>query len=78
MPLQEATDARQKKKISSVIKSLKDKVLEKQKEVEQFNQKSIAISIQSQDRGKTPNVILCRQNYCDHRSEQTRCFLCSR
>ena len=42
MPLQEATDARQKKKISSVIKSLKDKVLEKQKEVEQFNQKSIA------------------------------------
>ena len=46
MPLQEATDARKKKKISSVIKSLKDKVLEKQKEVEQFNQKSIAISIQ--------------------------------
>ena len=41
MPLQEATHAH-KKQISSVIKSLKDKVLEKQKEVEQFNQKSIA------------------------------------
>ena len=41
MPLQEATDAH-KKQISSVIKSLKDKVLEKQKEVEQFNQKSVA------------------------------------
>ena len=45
MPLQEATDER-KTQISSMIKSLKDKVLEKQKEVEQFNQKSIAISIQ--------------------------------
>ena len=41
MPLQEATDER-KTQISSMIKSLKDKVLEKQKEVEQFNQKSIA------------------------------------
>ena len=41
MPLQEATDEG-KTQISSIIKSLKDKVLEKQKEVEQFNQKSIA------------------------------------
>ena len=41
IPLQEATDAR-KKQISSVIKSLKDKVREKRKEVEQFNQTSIA------------------------------------
>ena len=41
MPLQEATDAR-KTQISSMTKSLRDKVLEKQKEVEQFNQKSIA------------------------------------
>ena len=41
MALQEATDER-KTQISSMIKSLKDKVLEKQKEVEQFNQKSIA------------------------------------
>ena len=41
MPLQAATDER-KTQISSTIKSLKDKVLEKQKEVEQFNQKSIA------------------------------------
>ena len=41
MPLQEATDEG-KTQISSMIKSLKDKVLEKQKEVEQFNQKSIA------------------------------------
>ena len=41
MPLQEATDER-KTQINSMIKSLKDKVLEKQKEVEQFNQKSIA------------------------------------
>ena len=41
MPLQEASDER-KTQISSMIKSLKDKVLEKQKEVEQFNQKSIA------------------------------------
>ena len=41
MPLQEATDER-KTQINSMIKSLKDKVLEKQKEVEQFNHKSIA------------------------------------
>ena len=41
MPLQEATDER-KTQINSMIGSLKDKVLEKQKEVEQFKQKSIA------------------------------------
>ena len=41
MPLQEATDER-KTQINSMIRSLKDKVREKQKEVEQFNQKSIA------------------------------------
>ena len=45
MPLQEATDER-KTQISSTIKSLKDKVLEKQKEVEQFNQRSIAFQSQ--------------------------------
>ena len=41
MPLQEATDER-KTQINSMIRSLKDKVIEKQKEVEQFNQESIA------------------------------------
>ena len=41
MTLQEATDER-KTQIDSMIRSLKDKVLEKQKEVEQLNQKSIA------------------------------------
>ena len=41
MPLQEASDEGNTQ-ISSMIKSLKDKVLEKQNEVEQFNQKSIA------------------------------------
>ncbi|CAH3038486.1 unnamed protein product [Porites lobata] len=41
MPLQQATDER-KTQINSMIRSLKDKVLEKQKDVEQFNQKSIA------------------------------------
>ena len=41
MPLQEATDER-KTQINSMIRSLKDKVREKQKEVKQFNQKSIA------------------------------------
>ncbi|CAH3028753.1 unnamed protein product [Porites evermanni] len=41
MLLQEATDAR-KTQIKSIIKSLKDKEVEKQEEVEQFNQKSIA------------------------------------
>ena len=41
MPLQEATDER-KTQINSMIRSLKDKLREKQKEVEQFNQKSIA------------------------------------
>ncbi|CAH3038233.1 unnamed protein product [Porites lobata] len=41
MPLQEATDGR-KTQINSMIRSLKDKVLEKQKEVEQFDQRSIA------------------------------------
>ena len=42
MALQEATDER-KTQISSMIRSLKDKVLEKQKEGEHFNQKSIAL-----------------------------------
>ncbi|XP_073236153.1 E3 ubiquitin-protein ligase TRIM71-like [Porites lutea] len=42
MPLQEATDER-KTQINSIIRSLKDKVLETQKEVEQFNQKRIAV-----------------------------------
>ena len=41
MPLQEATDDR-KTQINSMIRSLKDKVLDKQKEVKQFNQKGIA------------------------------------
>ncbi|CAH3038387.1 unnamed protein product [Porites lobata] len=41
IPLQEATDER-KTQINSMIRSLKDKLREKQKEVEQFNQKSIA------------------------------------
>ena len=41
MPLQEATDER-KTQINSMIRSLKDKLLEKQQEAEQFNQKSIA------------------------------------
>ena len=46
--LQEATDAR-KTQIKSIIKSLKDKELEKQKEVEQFNQKSMALQSQVAD-----------------------------
>ena len=67
MPLQEATDVRKKKdQLRDKIFERQIKVLEKQKEVEQFNQvKSMAISIESSR---------CRQNYCDHRSEKTRCF----
>ena len=41
MPLEEANDER-KTQINSMIRSLKDKELEKQKKVEQFNQKTIA------------------------------------
>ena len=41
-PLQEATDER-KTQINSMIRSLKDKVRETQQEVEQFNQKRIAV-----------------------------------
>ena len=48
MLLQEATNAR-KTKINSMIKSLKDKVLEKRKEVEQFNQKSKEVQAQVAD-----------------------------
>ena len=48
MLLQEATNAR-KTKINSMIKSLKDKVLEKRKEVEQFNQKSMEVQAQVVD-----------------------------
>ena len=48
MLLQEATNAR-KTKINSMIKSLKDKVLEKRKEVEQFNQKSMEVQGQVAD-----------------------------
>ena len=45
IPLQEATDAR-KIQINSVITSLKDKMVEKGKEVEQFNQKSMEVQAQ--------------------------------
>ena len=48
MLLQEATNAR-KTKINSMIKSLKDKALEKRKEVEQFNQKSMEVQAQVAD-----------------------------
>ena len=48
MPLQEATDAR-KRQINSVITSLKDKMVEKGKEVEQFNQKSMEVQAQVAD-----------------------------
>ena len=46
--LQEATNAR-KTKINSIIKSLTDKVLEKRKEVEQFNQKSMEVQAKVAD-----------------------------
>ena len=48
MLLQEATNAR-KTKINSMIKSLKDKALEKRKEVEQFNQKSMEVQAKVAD-----------------------------
>ena len=48
MHLQEATDAR-KIQINSVITSLKDKMVEKRKEVEQFNQKSMEFQAQVAD-----------------------------
>ena len=48
MLLQEATNAR-KTKINSMIKFLKDKELEKRKEVEQFNQKSMEIQAKVAD-----------------------------
>ena len=48
MLLQEATNAR-KTKINYMIKSLKDKVLEKRKEVEQFNQKSMEVQAKVAD-----------------------------
>ena len=48
MPLQEATDER-KKQINSMIRSLKDKALEKRKKVEEINQKSIELQSQVAD-----------------------------
>ena len=48
MLLQEATNAR-KTQINYMIKSLKDKALEKRKEVEQFNQKKIEVQTQVGD-----------------------------
>ena len=48
MPLQEAADVR-KIQINSVITSLKDKMVEKRKEVEQFNQKSMEFQAQVAD-----------------------------
>ena len=48
MPLQEATDGR-KIQINSMISSLKDKMVEKRKEVEQFNQKSMEVQAQVAD-----------------------------
>ena len=48
MLLQEAANAR-KTRIHSLIKSLKDNLLEKQEEVEQFNQKSMEVQAQVAD-----------------------------
>ena len=48
MLLQEATNAR-KERINSMIKSLKDKVLEKREMVEQFNQKSMEVQAKVAD-----------------------------
>ena len=48
MLLEEATNAR-KTQINYVIKSLKDKALEKRKEVEQFSQKKIEVQAQVAD-----------------------------
>ena len=48
MPLQEAADAH-KIQINSVITSLKDKMVEKRKEVEQFNQKSMEVQAKVAD-----------------------------
>ena len=48
MPLQEAIDER-KTQINSMITSLKDKIVEKRKEVEQFNQKSMEVQAKVAD-----------------------------
>ena len=48
MPLQEAADAC-KIHINSTISSLKDKMVEKRKEVEQLNQKSMEVQAQVAD-----------------------------
>ena len=48
MPLQEAIDER-KTRINSMITSLKDKIVEKRKEVEQFNQKSMEVQAKVAD-----------------------------
>ena len=59
-----------------MIKSLKDKALEKRKEVEQFNQKSMEVQAQVADVKSQvqTNVLECGPNDCNHRSEETRCF----
>ena len=48
MPLQEAADSR-KIQINSMISSLKDKMVEKRKEVKKFNQKSMEVQAQVAD-----------------------------
>ena len=48
MPLQEATDAR-KIHINSMITSLKDKMEEKRRAIEQFNQKSMEVQAKVAD-----------------------------
>ena len=62
---------------------LRDKILEDNAKYWKNKRKSNNLTkkakqFQSKDRGKMPSVILCRENYCDHRSEKTRCFWCSR
>ena len=48
MPLEEATYARTTE-ISSVIQSLKDKILAKRKKLEQYNQQSVEVLLQVSD-----------------------------
>ena len=74
MLLQEASNAR-KTQINCMIKSLKDKALEKRKEVEQFNQKSMEVQAQVADVKSQvqTNVLECGPNDCNRPIRLTQC-----
>ena len=77
MPLEEATYARTTE-ISSMIQSLKDKVLEKRKKLVNYFQQSVEVLVQVADVKNQVQANVDIYNTCTYRTAETGCFGCGR